>query len=215
MLKIFLFEDLKKCVGISLLGHIVFFCIFSVSFGTRLYKIDYPVVNFRGAILSNLDLAGPARVGASIRQRTHALHTVSDNAGLSTLEKTARQYDFSPGNYVKPPSPLELNEGKLVFSEKGAYPVPVLNKPVIMFYPRLPPYFNIYFKDRQIVHIELLFNIASSGTTTSVSIKRKISSGNLEADLLSIRYISQYFFIQRMRFAPDNWQTVKIDLSTQ
>jgi len=44
-------------------------------------------------------------------------------------------------------------------------------------------------------------------------IKRKISSGNLEVDLLTMRYIGHYLFIQQKRFTPNNWQTVKIDLS--
>lgn len=84
-----------------------------------------------------------------------------------------------------------------------------------MFYPRLPHYFNLYFRHRQAAHIELMFNISASATASSIIIKRKISSGNLEVDLLSIRYIGNYLFIEQSRFPHNTWQTVKIDLSTK
>jgi hypothetical protein len=60
-----------------------------------------------------------------------------------------------------------------------------------------------------------MFKVDSSGGRNSLEIKRKISSGNLEVDLLSMRYLSPYLFIQQNRFTPNNWQTVKIDLSPQ
>jgi hypothetical protein len=83
-----------------------------------------------------------------------------------------------------------------------------------MFYPRLPYHFALYFKDRQTVHIELMFQVISGAQRNSILVKRRVSSGNLEADLLSMRYISRYLFIQQRGFAPNKWQTVKIDLST-
>jgi hypothetical protein len=83
----------------------------------------------------------------------------------------------------------------------------------IMLYPALPQHFLLYFKDRQIVHIELLFWIDSIDRTGYVDIKRKISSANPEADLLAMRYISRYLLIQKMQFLPQSWQTVKIELS--
>jgi hypothetical protein len=81
-----------------------------------------------------------------------------------------------------------------------------------MLYPKLPHHFLIYFKDRQRVHIELMFNIMTKAMINTILIKRKVSSGNLEADLLSMRYMSHYLFIQQSKFIPDKWQTVKIDL---
>ncbi len=85
----------------------------------------------------------------------------------------------------------------------------------MMLYPRLPYDFSLYFRDRQAAHIELAFNIKTAGNREEVAIKRKISSGNLEADLLSMRYISHYLFIQKTRFAPGVWQSVKIDLAAR
>ena len=82
-------------------------------------------------------------------------------------------------------------------------------------HPLLPHDFALYFKDRQIAHVELEFNFVSSRQPAVAVIKRKISSGNLEVDLLSMRYIGHYLFIQQTKFAPNSWRTVKIDLSAK
>jgi len=83
---------------------------------------------------------------------------------------------------------------------------------VIIFHPQLPYDFLLYFKDRQEVHIELLFKISRDLEDRSIVIKRKISSGNLEADLLAMRYIDHYLFLQQARLPLDSWRAVKIDL---
>ena len=82
-----------------------------------------------------------------------------------------------------------------------------------MFYPSFPEHLLLYFTDRQTVHIELQYNVSSNDPASTVWLKRKISSGNLEADLLAMRYLSHYLFIQRARLPTDSWQTVKIELS--
>lgn len=86
-------------------------------------------------------------------------------------------------------------------------------KPSIIFHPLLPFSFNIYFQDRQVAHVELMFKIISCGIRNSLLVKRKISSGNLDVDLLSMRYIGHYLFIKQNDFIPSEWQTVKIDLA--
>jgi hypothetical protein len=84
---------------------------------------------------------------------------------------------------------------------------------VVMIHPLLPYQLQLYFKDRQSVHLELMFMVTSNRSKKFIEIKRKISSGNLEADLLCSRYLGHYLFIQQGRFALNSWQTVKIDLS--
>jgi len=120
--------------------------------------------------------------------------------------------------YRKPPADLSQRQDKLfyIYEERLPQFIKQAQKPVIILHPSLPQYFLIYFKDRQLAHIELLFNMPSvpSGKRTSrIEVKRKITSGNLEADLLSMRYISHYLFIQQSAFPSDTWQTVEIDLS--
>lgn len=83
----------------------------------------------------------------------------------------------------------------------------------IMLHPVLPYDFSLYFSDRQIAHVELMFSVGALDNPNYIKVKRRVSCGNLEVDLLSMRYIERYLFIQHMRFQPASWQTVKIDLS--
>lgn len=210
----------KRAVSLSLLGHITVFSIFSFSFGNRLPKIDYTRVNFWGALLSRADLIGsrdfnlPQGREISLRRPDTTLSERINKPEHSTLDY-----------YLKPainPAPsqrcgvnLALSVDKLPYVQKLTTIAFTQKKkaPVIMFYPHLPYHFLLYFKDRQAVHIELMFNIISQVGTNAIIIKRKISSGNLEADLLAMRYIGHYLFIQQASFPIDSWQTVKIDLS--
>lgn len=83
----------------------------------------------------------------------------------------------------------------------------------VMIHPLLPFQLQLYFKDRQSVHLELMFKIIAAGTRRQILVRRKISSGNLEADLLCARYLGHYLFIEQARFVPNTWQSVRIDLS--
>ena len=65
------------------------------------------------------------------------------------------------------------------------------------------------------MHIELVFNLISQGNSKTIVMNRKISSGNLEADLLTKRYLGHYLFVQQGAYPADSWQTVKIDLSAK
>lgn len=203
----------RKTVFISLLGHIALFSIFSFSFGHKIASREFSGVSFWGAILRNSDLTG--YFGAN--ERLINSQNFTKRPPVASLDKTNR-LDFSmPGYYLKPAVTLKVSENKAAFArEMISAPFPISKKgPVIMFYPQLPYHFLVYFKDRQIAHIELMFNIISSDKTDSIAIKRKISSGNLEADLLVMRYINHYLFIQQASFPPHSWQTVKIDLSAK
>jgi len=84
-------------------------------------------------------------------------------------------------------------------------------EPTVVFYPPLPYSFLLYFQDRQIAHIEFMFYISSNGKI--LDIKRKVSSGNLDADLLSLRYIAHYLSLTEGRFPREAWQVVNIDLA--
>ncbi len=102
---------------------------------------------------------------------------------------------------------------------KPLFPAPAARNPAarkdatVMIHPLLPYQLHLYFKDRQSVHIELAFKIVKSRSRTHVIIRRKVSSGNLDADLLCCRYLGHYLYIQEARFVPNTWQMVKIDLS--
>jgi hypothetical protein len=195
---------------ISSLGHLLFFGMFSFSFNpNKPGNQELPLV-FWGQILPKaaLDFRGLGTItGPAI---TPKLDTVLPN---NPILESGLAINYSS----KPRVELSFSVEKPAFIPPDVIPefLPQRKDSPIMFHPLLPYQLQIYFKDRQAVHIELMFNIVSLGDKNSVLIKRKISSGNLEADLLSSRYINHYLFIQQARFPRDNWQTVKIDLSTK
>lgn len=201
----------KRAIFISLLGHITVFSIFSFSFGDRIPKADYAGLTFWGRVLLPCELITNKNFKAGEIKKVFMRRP--DTAALERINREDNLISYS---HLKPAVALAFKErDRINFVPK---PDPQLllvkrKKSVIMFYPSLPYHFLVYFKDRQTVHIELMFNFASAGKTNSLIVKRKISSGNLEADLLSMRYISHYLFIQQAGFPPDSWQTVKIDLS--
>lgn len=199
-------EILKRTLAISLLGHITIFSIFSFSFGHKFPKADLGGVSFLGGILDSYDLDITPQAGAG-RDNFRPL-------GINP-ERIDKEQPLIRGYYLKPAINLVFNAEKI---SGVAHLTPLLSprrmkEPPIMFYPYLPYNFLLYFRNRQAVHIELMFNLISNGGRDYMEIKRKISSGNLEADLLTQRYIGHYLFIQQASFYPNKWQAVKIDLS--
>ena len=191
----------KKTFFVSLLGHIAVFSIFGLSFGPIIPKSDYPVISFWGSALF-----GP-RISKA-RPHTAPIEGIT--------KKPSIQSPFASWG-IKPAVSLAFNQEKTLFSGSAAQRLSLAKRrePTITLHPLLPNSFGLYFKDRQVAHVELMFNIESQQTGNSIIVKRRISSGNLEVDLLSIRYISRYLFMQQARFAPNTWQVVKIDLSAK
>jgi hypothetical protein len=200
----------KKTILVSLLGHLTVFSLIGFSFGINLPRINVAdVYFFKGMVPDINPTHAGSFAGAGIRE------FLSKKIAVLALREGKKTLPI-PEGYLKPAASLSFNEEKPA-TEPRIQGLSGLKKreSVIMFHPQIPYHVTLYFKDRQVVHIELMFNVASSGNTSSIRIKRKISSGNLEADLLSMRYISRYLFMQRLGFSPHSWQTVKIDLSTK
>jgi hypothetical protein len=205
-------REFKKTILISLLGHITFFSIFSFSFGTRIPKADYSSVIFWGQLLGNSQVAKPL-----IYNRINARGLFFHKVDTLALDKKAPDFNLAAGFYLKPPSSLTSDAGKIPFVEK-INPQPLFSRrkePTIIFHPLLPYGFTLYFRDRQVAHVELAFRVLPQGQGNSITVKRKISSGNLEVDLLTIRYIERYLFMQQASLSSSDWHTVKIDLSAR
>jgi hypothetical protein len=213
----------KKSLIYSLLGHLTVLSIFSFSFGRRLPSAaDYAKVAFWGDFLAAYQVSKPLSAGYDLAR--DSINNIGIIKGFfarkpetGVLKNTEIKPYAAPKWYIKPQLVSGFGVEKRVFVRKTA-PERFVRKstePSIMFHPVLPYDFTIYFKDRQVAHVELMFNIVSSGKRNSIEIKRKVSSGNPEVDLLTMRYISHYLFMQENRFSPDNWQTVKIDLSAK
>jgi len=201
----------KKTICFSLLGHLAVFFLFSLSFGEKILKTNYAGVYFWGSFLLNSELT----VGKQIPVQLTTKENFAKQAEMVLLVKPSQDIPQLLNSYLKPQIFSLTQQEKLLsrpVSTLSSYPK-IKKEPLIMLYPQLPYNFLLYFKDRQVVHIELMFNIISQGKNNSVTIKRKIASGNLEADLLSMRYINHYLFVQQSRFMPNKWQAVKIELS--
>jgi hypothetical protein len=199
----------KKSIIISTLWHLTVFSLFSFSSGDRLPRLNYPVVSFFGRILGNYGLISTPSIN------TRDIKKIFFSKANTVFLDRNRQTPSISSYYLKPQVALALSEYKKVtlLASSSSFIRLAKKESVVMFYPQLPYHFLLYFKDRQAVHIELMFNIISNTRTSSIVIKRKISSGNLEADLLTIRYLSRYLFIQQMGFPSNTWQSVKIELS--
>lgn len=202
----------RNTIFISLLGHITVFGIFSFSFGYRVPANNYAQIYSWGGILNSYDLI-PFLPQASRNNKFYFRPSIK----IAPPDTAKKEYTLVSQYYLKPQVFLSGGEEKLSFKQRlpAASSIAKQKEQVIMLHPQLPVNFLLFFKDRQAVHIELMFSLADSMGTSSTAIKRKISSGNLEADLLSMRYISHYLFLQQTRFGQDKWQSVKIDLSAK
>ncbi len=197
----------RQTVLISLLGHLAVFNLFSFSFGSRITKANYSSVSFLGDYLNPISLMQ----GYPLKQARYILREKPDTSKLKSVVQDYSQFDY----YTKPAVASVLGIEKAVTADNVPLTQfsPKRKESTVMFYPALPYDFLLYFKDRQVVHIELMFNIISEPNKGNyIAVKRKISSGNLEADLLSMRYINRYLFIQQFNYPSDKWQSVKIEL---
>jgi len=206
--------SLRKPALISIAAHVTLFGIFSFSFGNKVPAADYAPIYFWGQLLHGSQVMPAALIPLPKTRNDTAILRKADTRAL---DKSDRDIGQLPRHYLKPSAGSILQTEKELFVEKLNLPVLSLKRkePMILLHPVLPYDFVLYFKDRQIAHVELVFNISSGDKHNTITIKRKISSGNLEVDLLSSRYISHYLFIQQSRFPMDTWQNVKIDLSAK
>lgn len=202
-----------RTLAISLAGHLTILGFFSLSFGSKIFPLKYASISFLGPILQDYHVI-PNDIKAA---RNFEIPFLSRRLIHSELKRIRSHPEPASDYYYKPQVYAVHFIEKHYFLEKPAV-LPFLSarkEPVIIFHPLLPYSFSLYFKDRQVAHVELMFNIAGSGLHGAISLERKISSGNLEVDLLCKRYISHYLFIQHKRFTPNKWQSVKIDLSAR
>jgi len=205
----------KKSVVLSFLGHLTVFSIFVISFGNKLPSWGQTDINFWGDILHKRDFAN-LDAGNLAARRMPAGPFLEQQLGGTTDPQAVRNVSLTLATCsVKPISTSAFGDNKLSVTNKPALLPPALKKKqeVVMFHPVLPYHFSLYFKDRQVVNIELMYKVIKHGATSSVAIQRRISSGNLEVDLLAMRHISHYLFIQQDKLTPDLWQKVEIEFS--
>lgn len=204
-----MFRPLKNALILSLVGHIVCAGLFTPTFGRYLDRLNFSNVSFLGAILNVKDLQVnlPSTILSDNRINLTDLSVLPIN-----IEDSQRP--FVSMSSLRPNLNLAFEKtDKITFSPKiDAHIVASNTKdPQVMFYPRLPHSFLIYFKDRQKVHIEYKFLISQKEKIAFID--RKISSGNLEVDLMASRYIARHLNLVKSKLPVNSWQTVKIDLT--
>ena len=200
----------KKAVLVSLFGHLALFSVFGFSFSGNPANLLHPDISFWGGVLSNLQVSRPETV---LLKNMKLLKLAGKEFPLASKERSGI---FSPVIPAVKPQLNPVKDAEKSLFEKEEMPwikQPGVKEPVIIFHPTLPYDFSLLFKDRQVAHVELDFKVNPKEEPEAILVKRRVSSGNLEVDLLSLRYIEHYLFIQESRFAPDKWQTVKIDLT--
>ena len=206
--------QLKKTLLISVFWHLIIFFVFALSFNNHFLKLKFAQVSFLGTILPEIQVSNKSTVDlyAGKKITTGSYKTM-------VLPNITTDNIFFTEHYLKP-IVHSFHENKPVLLNASQAQIIALSvrrkESVLMFYPELPYEFTLYFNDRQTVHIELAYKISMfAGDNKSIAVKRKISSGNLDADLLTMRYIGHYLFIQQNNLSADTWQTVKIDLSAK
>jgi hypothetical protein len=205
---------LKNTFLFSAIGHLAVFGVFGFSFGNKMPLAEYSQPCFWGSFLTDSQLkfkpeglVNLTRLPWSGGEASHWL--IRSGVGRPLILSSLKQA------YFKPLVPFSMSVDKLPFKENPAQKPKIINKkePSLILHPVLPYGFALYFKDRQVAHVELEYRFSSGQNSRLILLKRKISSGNLEVDLLSMRNIWHYLFIQRANFTPGDWHTVKIDLS--
>jgi len=203
----------RKSLVYSAVGHLAVLSLVAVSFGQKLPGVEsYGRVSFWSDI--------PISARYKLKQSSlNNIKVIGDffrrPQGLGVTPKALSEAVAASPGYIKPSLEYGLGFSKSEYVQKSA-PERFVRKgtePNIVFHPILPYGFTLYFKDRHVAHVEVMFRIIPTQTGNAIAIKRKISSGNPEVDLLTMRYMSHYLFIQQNRFSPNSWHTVKIDLS--
>jgi hypothetical protein len=158
-------------------------------------KVNYPIIPVQESVISG---------------RVDRLNTLFVN---NMLKAQSSPFSESSPYPMRPKKPLlaNLTTEKTPYFEYSSLPKIKNVNSSIMFYPPMPYHFLLYFRDRQTAHVEVSFFISPEGKI--VEIKRKISSGNPEVDLLIMRNLINFLNHCKSNFVLGSWQTVKIDLS--
>ncbi len=201
----------RKTILISLVGHATAFSFLTFSFGRQPPNLGHTKVAFWGGVLQPYDFIP--------KSQHYNKENVIKEASIVPSLTLPPQKKIDTGSQIepvslKPQTLLAVGTNKSIFmaGTSNSLLPPKKRESVVMLYPQLPYHFNLYFKDRQVVYIELEYSVISKDKINRLVLKRKTSSGNLEADLLCMRYLNLYLSMQQDRLMPDKWHTVKIEL---
>ena len=184
----------------------MFFGVFEPVIATRARTAGPENTAFLGSILRAGDFLRPQFLNVKAGAKALNIKTVYPPKDDDFLSPSIKDALKPSADFIRPAQKstfVEQRSSSFVYQPK--------EKPALTFYPVLPYSFILYFTDRQTAHMEFTFYISDDGKITHV--KRTVSSGNLETDLLAYRYVTHCLFLQEGRFPARTWQNVKIDLT--
>lgn len=201
-------KTLKHTIIISICSHVLAFGFFGFSFGGKLPDLSLYNVTFLGNIMKNYEMTSRYK----LEDNDFLKDASKKNIFLPDIKNKIRTKDFDA--FLKPSAHFSaLSSRGEVKINSEVFTFPKRSKePTITFYPILPSHFSLYFRDRNQAHIELEYAPQGDTLRNIFVVRRKISSGNLEVDLLAQRYIEQYLSAYHSQQNFTGWKTVKIDL---
>lgn len=201
---------------ISLAAHLAVLNISFVSFkqsAVRDLSAGMPHVFFGAGLLESCDLEDK-KPGSGLRS-LHPASRFKFRMPHQVRDHWVKTRFPSAGGLFKPPAistgPEKTSPGRPAVMEAPH----IGNSEPLSMYPLLPAYFPVYFRDRCRAHIGLSFRISPAvrGPGEYIEVKRKVSCGNLEADLIALRQVAHYLLLQRRYFQSGRWLDVNIDFS--
>lgn len=213
-------------IFISIICHILCFEGIDPTFTKSIFnhKTEFSRMVFLGQILQQTDYhIQPTEALSDLGEYTsnagsfagigYSIGRLSTKIFIDTLDLKPSWIPQASLNMVsfEKPAPFSLSEYKIIFFEPIYISKPQEFDSSIMFHPTMPYHFLLYFKDRQTAHVEVDFYISDEGEITRI--KRRISSGNPEVDLLIMRNLVRFINLCKTNFALGSWRTLKIDLS--
>lgn|GEM_PF-5314618 len=200
-------KSINIAIVVSLCGHLLGFSFIQPSLDTAYSEAKFLKIFFLGSLFDQKEILLPI-VNNEVIKEDFLNKKITLNLKTVYLKPHYKGIEFLNLKINRGLFNLNLNnEKKIIYPSPEHY---LLKKETpLMFYPYLPYSFLIYFKDRQKAYLEFSFYISKSKL---VSINRKITSANLEVDLLVMRYISRSLYLIKDSFPTDCWQTVKIEL---
>jgi len=200
--------NLKVFLITSIAGHIAVFTAltfinFSLGHASG-YQVFYPAIFYGPMPEETTQLP--------VQPSPHLVHSLPDISSFIPQGRLAQPQ--SVGFIAKPQVEISSNlSHEPVKSQPVISYFPVMREPVLRCIHSCLTNLTYTSKIDSRFISSLNFALRVQTIAIFISLRRKISSGNLEADLLSMRYIGHYLFIQQEGFASNVWQTVKIEFS--
>ena len=202
-------RTLNIAITISLCSHLLGFTFIQPYLGVGFKKTDNLKIFFLGALFKQKEIYSDKENFDIFIKENNPFKRMPVNIKIASLKPSGYLGSFYYPITNRSLFDLSIENQKALFYPKQNIRLSK-RETSLMFYPYLPYSFILYFKDRQKANLEFLFYFSDDNRLSSL--KRKTSCGNLEIDLLVMRYINRSLYLIRDSFPSHIWQSVKIEL---